>query len=77
MRTQNAPLPELNAYIGTFDCLPFNQPQSSSRHLGITSRHIATDHQRNSFTEPSKVRKAIMCLMQTILITSRILADAY
>ena len=26
-KKQNAPLPEFNAYMETFDCLPFTQPQ--------------------------------------------------
>ena len=29
---QNAPLAEFNAYMESFDCFPFTQPQNSSQH---------------------------------------------
>ena len=31
-KKQNAPLPEFNAYMESFDCLPITQPQNSSPH---------------------------------------------
>ena len=31
-KKQNAPLPEFNAYMESFDCLPFTHPRNSSWH---------------------------------------------
>ena len=56
-KKQNAPLPEFNVCMKSFDCLLFTQPQNSSRHHKMPSWHVTTAINAILLQNPPKLER--------------------